>query len=446
MNPLLKLGPSDLESGQYLGKNQTAIKLWGEGYNVLFQDGGVRSAPSLDVVTSVADDIIAVAQAYVAGQKRIYAASKRFIWMWADGLLTQLGTFAVESTDVDLETWGSWLVATNGQGPIKVWKNGGSMVDLGGTPPGATRILKRKFERIFAAGTITGDNVLEWSATSDIEDWVPSAANSAGNKFMRDLDSQIIAVEELSDGIAVYSQNSIALGKFIGSPFVVGFTDTVPASGARSKHSVIPYSNLNFVMGNNGLYTTDGRSISSVGDDEIKTWLQDEQPTNVVGFLDERRNCIVWAFSNYLGEYKGLALQHKKGVFCKIMSKITAAAPRVVFEEPIVASGTDLGFWSFGGASQEFSIKTRVSDFGSSTRRKVLSGIRLGIKSTGTVNLRIGEANSNEGPINWFYDAPATELQYMMRDIAYGVIELYGTGKFQLSEMEIFGNPGALMT
>jgi hypothetical protein len=177
MKRLLVLGPQEIQSGIYqIGK--AAAVLWQDGRNIVFRDLGFRSAGgATQKSVPLGDQARDIAQAYVSGTlaKRLYFGTDTKVEMheliggvWTE---TDLLTWPTAGQYADLETWGTWLVATNGVDPVKVWKNTGLLVDLAGTPFTRAKIIKRKQPFLLAFNTNNiGDTGVEWSSDSDIEE------------------------------------------------------------------------------------------------------------------------------------------------------------------------------------------------------------------------------------------------------------------------------------
>jgi hypothetical protein len=167
MRQLLLLTPDQIQSGIWK-TNKAAGALWQEGNNVVFRNNGVEKLLGATQFGDAGDQVRDFAQAYISttAARRAYITTDTKVRMfellasvWTP---TDLLTWPTASQYSDIETWGTWLLATNGIDPVKVWKNTGTMVNLGGVPFTKAKILKRKTPFLLAFNTNNiGDTAAE---------------------------------------------------------------------------------------------------------------------------------------------------------------------------------------------------------------------------------------------------------------------------------------------
>src|SRR5215207_8814489 len=113
MQRLLLLGPREIQSGVYPGVGKAAVPLWESGETVAFREFGLKRIDGGTAVGSALANTWDLAQAFVAGERRVYRGSTTSIRLdkLAAGVWTQstLYTWPTATPYADLETWGTWL-------------------------------------------------------------------------------------------------------------------------------------------------------------------------------------------------------------------------------------------------------------------------------------------------------------------------------------------------
>ncbi len=122
----------------------------------------------------------------------------------------------------------------------------------------------------------TDSTQFKWCSADDAETWVPSATNSAGDLHIREFISPIRCAVVLGDNVAVYSDNGMAIVRFIGAPLYYGYTMAFHSGiGAYSPRSVIAVNGYNYGWGKNGFFKTDGVQIDYIGKRDIQRSIED---------------------------------------------------------------------------------------------------------------------------------------------------------------------------
>lgn len=399
MQPLLILPPPDapniLESGIAPSLPAKASKLWLDATNVLFIDRGVEKARGITAVSSIVGDIFGISQAFVDGQQRAYLGTVNTFYQYSDGDTAELAS-GFGGGNWSIIPWGTWVLATNGIDPVQVCKNDTVMVPLANVPVGTARIIRKLAQRpiIFAGQTAY------WPRATDIEYWtVPDPTGNAGSFFIRDLDSDIVAVEPFGEFLAYYTNNQMGLVTFIGGASVYGFKNRIEGIGAIGLNAIVPVGQKHYGMSANGFWVTDGSSfdylehpaIDAFFDAHVDKTLGDR----ITGVHVRDRQMVAWFFRDVDGSIHGLEFCYGNGSWQHLQMPITAAAAQEVFDGPLAAaSGGEWGVFDassdVGGATMTSSLRTAGFDAGEPQRFKHWELVQVNIEATNGVDVRFG--------------------------------------------------------
>ena len=199
---------------------------------------------------------------------------------------------AVNASSVTLEpglwslsNWGEVLVATVANGKTVTWNSGiiGSVrfdtkaspittsyeTALSGTDgnPTASRItiVSPTTRHLIHLGTETtiGDSAtqddmfIRFSNQDDINDFAPTAINSAGTQRLQD-GTKIMGAIKGKENILVWTDNALYSMKFVGSPFTFGFEQVGTNCGLLGQNACCEIDGVAYWMGNNGFFSFDG--------------------------------------------------------------------------------------------------------------------------------------------------------------------------------------------
>lgn len=457
MKQLLLLGPNEIQSGIWKGVGAAAVPLWADGNNVAFKRLGFERNAGALYQASLAAAPRDLTQAYVDGDKRIYAGTDVGIQLAAltGGAwnVSTLYTWPTAGLYADLETWGSWLVATNDVNPVVVWKNSGVAAPLSNTTFTRARVLKRKTPFLFAANTSNGDTMIEWCSDSNIEDWVASVSNKAGSMNIRDMDSAILAAEDLGDRVAFYSRSSMIVGSNVGGQAVWGFRRAVRGIGAISRRSVVSVDPFNYGLTEAGIFKTDGNSFVYLDDPSMMRWYRETADFSREalwwGIHDAALKCVTWHFQDFDGKWFSISYYYDQNMFSCGDLQLVAGAPLEVFKYPIVAnSDFELGTWPESdehfGDPVAFNLRSKPLDFGERSRKKYLQLVRVDGQWDPGARLRIRAHEDPEDMGSQIYDAPLGLKNFPDFEAPYFSVEFYGSVNCYVSGIEFFGEVGGL--
>lgn len=460
-----------LERGVFPALPEGQSELWRTAVNVEFRNRRALKATGFDTQILTGTQVRALAQAFVDGERRFYWAQTGEIYKSADGTPVLIGGPWGSSGYWSLETWGAFLLASDEQNPVQVWKNTGVMVDLAGfTGVRAGRrykILKKHKNHMLGYFK----QRVDWSHESDIEQWVPSTTNSAGGYDLRDLDSDIMAVAPLGDQMAIYSLDKIVVQRYSGEPFYFTFDPAVDGAGAVGEFAVAAASNKNYVMGPKGFYVTDGIGVvgidnpqinetvyGKVGDNTDSTRFDPSNGRRVVSVVDERNSTVKWWYPCMDGVRRGVSFKYNSGAWGMLVQPVLAAAPHEVFNAPIVGTTDRIGFLqgaNFGDGPQESLLETFPYDGGDRDRFKQWDmyealGKLAGLEIRFGYLDRLREPDGSPTPTEWTAWTPLVGQNWLQpRESVYLRVALRSTGlnvAWEFEGLSVHGEMTALNT
>jgi len=364
-----------LESGIFPSLPAKQPKLWLDAQNALFVDRGVEKARGFEELGTVSGgDINAMTQAYVDGERRVYLGTGGKLLRYADGVTVTLNDTYAGAGRWSMIPWGNWLLATQGS-KVQVSKNDNTAVDLAGVPKDNVRIIRKLAQRPI----IFYGQEAAWPRATDIEAWAtPDPEGRAGNFFIRDLDSDVVAVEPLGELLAYYTKNKMGLVTFIGGTSVYGFKNRLEGIGAIGLNAIVPVGQLHYGMGTNGIWRTDGSSYAYLDQPAINRFfdanLDKSRGEEVVGVHIKDRSMVEWHFPNLSGDIIGLGYNYGNGSWQALKKGITAALTQEVFDYPIAARGGKWGLYdktdNLGAETLPSELQTGGFDAGEGMRFK----------------------------------------------------------------------------
>lgn len=436
---LINVGPGGaMEAGLAAARHKESTELWHDGENIAFRNLGVEKALGTEEsLCRSGFPAIRLAQAYVAGRKRVYFQDASFrLWGADEGtppfFLGQL------SGPAELEPYGSWLYAA--QNGVHYWPGSGGLVqDLSG--PGAKHIAKLNHHLLFA-----DDSAIYWPDVRNPRDW-ENAANKTGRKLnLRNLESPILSMKPLGAGLGVYTKDNLRLIEYKGAPVWFGERkEVLDGIGAVGPNSIIPAGFKNYGLSRNGIFITDGAQFQYVDTPPFHGFLEEKldwsRASEVFGFHNEAFQEAVWFYPTTDGLVKGLGFKYTNGAFTRYNLPVLSAAGRDVFDYPLFGT-TDGVVLGKGRTTQPSFIRSRPLDAGDSLSTKLFQHYRF-VGEFSEATLRLGISNEvNEEPF-FFYEGDLQTAIYVEQEGVFLTIELSTTeGWFEISQILVTGQPG----
>ena len=239
---------------------------------------------------------------------------------------------AASASDVSLEpglwslsNFGQVLVATIANGKTFTWNagDGARLTTRASTTtsgfstsanPTATRIslISPTTRHLIHLGTETvigdtstqDDMFIRFSDQEDINDYVPTAINSAGSQRLQD-GTKIIGSLKAKESILVWTDNALYTMKFIGSPFTFGFEQVGTNCGLIGKNAAIEIDGMAFWMSSNGFFMFDGtvKSMPCSVEDYVYDQADTTKGQQIYAGINNLFTEVVWYYPSTNSEY-----------------------------------------------------------------------------------------------------------------------------------------------
>jgi hypothetical protein len=153
--------------------------------------------------------------------------------------------------------------------------------------------------------TSTQDNMfIRFSDEEDINDYTPTAINSAGDARLQD-GTKIMGALKAKETILIWTDNALYTMKFIGAPFTFGFEQVGTNCGLIGKNAAVEIDGVAFWMSANGLFMFDGtvKSLPCSVEDFVYDSLDTTKGQQVYAGINNLFTEVVWYYPSTGSEY-----------------------------------------------------------------------------------------------------------------------------------------------
>lgn len=146
--------------------------------------------------------------------------------------------------------------------------------------------------------------LVRFSSQEDIENFSPSATNTAGGQRLTDGNFIVSAIRSRGQ-ILIFTDTSLHGMQYIGPPFTFGFSQLGANCGCISPHAAIDVNGLAFWMGKEAFYVFDGtvKKIPSTVQDYVFKDLNKIQTDKVIAGLNTEFNEVTWWYCSFTSDY-----------------------------------------------------------------------------------------------------------------------------------------------
>jgi len=430
--------------------------LWERGANVRFHTGKItRRVPNSPIFDGGAAPVRGISQHQNADGKRwIWAGVGGEIVRWygpsvevvASGLpfrVNQAGS--ADPTFWDFTHWGDWTLVNWHEAGVRRHKDSdGTIAPLPGAPQDAIMFLKKR-NQLMAIGHGQNHRQVSFSDADNIEDWVSTADNLAGELPLEELDTPVKSACHYGRDIAVFGENQMFSVNWVGSPLYYGQNKLLDGIGAIGKHAVVSDGRVIYGVSRNGIWQTDGMMYKYIDELALRDYLQEnvnwDQGGKIVGVKNDTTGCIEFSFpiGASLFNNEGWAYDPRHGGWSHVPPNESAAS-RVLFDRPI--SGQNDGDVDYYEYNEYTRAPLDLSSRGLMVQREnnalhvgaIVDEVEIFAHKAYNVQFRIGAAQNPEGPYDF---TPWHEFDMKQRTI---VIEQHLSGVYHKIEFESYAD------
>ena len=298
--------------------------LWKRGQNVVFKEQSVQPALGhLPIVGGTGRKVTHLQSNRINNEPTLFWGDSVGLYRWTkeDGVTQVGGGYTGDDCDQwQIVNWGNFVVATNGVDPVQQYDPAtGVFVPLLGTTFPTADILVRRNPFLIAmnlGGGTFGDTSIAWSDADDINTWFGTPANLAGDFFVRNMESEIIAALPLGDDIYFYGTDSIHRMVFRGAPDVFGFERLIEGVGPTGKHAVTEVGRAHYGISKQGIFVTNGFEYEYIDKPVIHDYIYDSincDPKVQSGFVawnDEFEEHVVFFYADETSDCNNKAVAY----------------------------------------------------------------------------------------------------------------------------------------
>lgn len=463
---LIELKPGKgLDTGVFPSAQPTAGAVWKDARNAWFRELHIESVPGkTKIINAISRSAKVAVQAFVAGLPRVYYEDLGIINYYAGAAPVVVGSLA-DSNDYDLEPYGEWLLATDNVSPLQIWKGTGTFANAGDVASQFTtcKIIKKLAQHVLAYNTSVSSAGFHWCSASNPELWTPTAVNSAGNLVIRNLDSDIIAVENLGTSHAVYARSSMLQVQYTGAGQWFGTPGTaLNGIGAVSRHSVVSVGKVNYGLTKSGIFFTDGSNYSYLDRPAIDRWIQENidwsRAAEVVGYYNDQLLLLIWTVPTLDGARISIAVDPKnkdraqgvdvgRRVWTYLVEQFTFGANREVFDNPIIALTDGIYLNSVANTVAEgFSLSSWLFDAGEQQVSKLWDYLLLEGTLSGEVRVGFTDLPTMES-VEWGdWETCEYRMPLQSRESVFFAIEFRSDAAVKLNGISVYGEKAGTQT
>ncbi len=241
------------------------------------------------------------------------------------GSAVQASQIILEPGLWSLSNFGQVLVATIANGKTFTWNAGAASpltvrasTSTSGfstsSNPTATRVtlVSPTTRHLIHLGTETtigditsqDDMFIRFSDQEDINDYTPTAVNTAGSQRLQD-GTKIIGSLKAKETILVWTDNALYTMKFIGAPFTFGFEQVGTNCGLIGKNAAVEIDGVAFWMSNNGFFMFDGtvKSLPCSVEDYVYDQADTTKGQQICAGINNLFTEVVWYYPSTSSDF-----------------------------------------------------------------------------------------------------------------------------------------------
>src|SRR6056300_2000880 len=271
--PYEQVGPAEQTYGYGFGVGVYGSTIGGTGWGNAVNAASVTLEPGLWSLSNFGQVLVAT-----------IANGKTFTWDSA--IAARLTTRASTTT--------SGFVTTNNPTATRV-----TLIS-----PTTRHLIHLGTETTIGDPSTQDDMFIRFSDQENINDYAPTAVNTAGTQRLQD-GTKIIGSLKAKEVILVWTDNALYTMKFIGAPFTFAFEQVGTNCGLIGKNAAVEIDGVAFWMSNNGFFMFDGtvKSMPCSVEDYVYDQADTTKGQQVYAGLNNQFTEVTWYYPSQGSEY-----------------------------------------------------------------------------------------------------------------------------------------------
>jgi hypothetical protein len=170
--------------------------------------------------------------------------------------------------------------------------------------PTTRHLIHLGTETVIGDTSTQDDMFIRFSDQEDINNYTPTAINSAGSQRLQD-GTKIIGSLKAKEAILVWTDNALYTMKFIGAPFTFGFEQVGTNCGLIGKNAAVEIDGVAFWMSNNGFFMFDGtvKSLPCSVEDYVYDQADTTKGQQIYAGLNNQFTEVTWYYPSTNSDY-----------------------------------------------------------------------------------------------------------------------------------------------
>ena len=170
--------------------------------------------------------------------------------------------------------------------------------------PTTRHLIHLGTETTIGTSSTQDDMFIRFSDQENINDYTPTAINSAGSQRLQD-GTKIIGSLKAKETILIWTDNALYTMKFIGAPFTFGFEQVGTNCGLIGKNAAVEIDGVAFWMSSNGFFMFDGtvKSLPCSVEDFVYDSADTTKGQQIYAGLNNLFTEVIWYYPSQGSDY-----------------------------------------------------------------------------------------------------------------------------------------------
>ena len=237
-------------------------------------------------------------------------------WGKSRASLAAPNSVQLDSGKWSLDNWGEDILAQQLNGGLYYWDTSASTTTVQravdttvSNAPTSSRfmIVSGTDRHVICCGTETtigtattrDDMFIRWCDQENVNEWTPTATNTAGTQRLTD-GSKLIAADRSRGAVLLWTDTALYQMTLIGAPFTFGFSQLGSACGACGLHATVESNGRAFWMGTDSFFMFDGsvQKIPCSIEDFVFKDIDPASQKDTFAALNTEFNEVTWFYAS----------------------------------------------------------------------------------------------------------------------------------------------------